>query len=167
MGRFLLVLLIERNNLPWRNARESNEIRLNVDMREASKAIPRTHTVTPTLDDIINELKRATVFSHLNMNHGYRQLELKENSRDITTFATFYHFWYEIFQETVSKEITRDIVGCINISDDILLFGRNQKEHDQNLERSCLRELERKKSPSTKINANSIRISACIMEWCS
>ena len=41
----------------------------------------------------------------------------------------------EIFQETVSKEITRDIVGCINISDDILVFGRNQKEHDQNLEK--------------------------------
>ena len=35
----------------------------------------------------------------------------------------------EIFQEIVSKEIIRDIVGCINISDDI------QKEHDQNLEK--------------------------------
>ena len=77
VGPFLLVLLIERNNLPWRNARESNEIPLNVDMREASKAIPRTHTVMPTLDDIINELKGATVFSHLDMNQGYRQLELK------------------------------------------------------------------------------------------
>ena len=65
--------------------RFSNEIRLNVDMREANKAIPRTHTVMPTLDDIINELNGATVFSHLDMNHGYDQLELKENSRDITT----------------------------------------------------------------------------------
>ena len=34
-----------------------------------------------------------------------------------------------------SKEITRDKVGCINISDDILVFGRNQKEHDQKLEK--------------------------------
>ena len=68
--------------------RSSNEIRLNVDMREANKAIPRTHTVMPTLDDIINELNGATVFSHLDMNHGYQQLELKENSCDITTFAT-------------------------------------------------------------------------------
>ena len=66
--------------------RSSNEIRLNVDMREANKATPRTHTVMPTLDDI-NELNGATVFSHLDMNHGYHQLELKENIRDITTFA--------------------------------------------------------------------------------
>ena len=67
--------------------RSSNELRLNVDMREANKSTPRTHTVIPTLDDIINELNGATVFSHLYMNHGYHQLELKENSRDITTFA--------------------------------------------------------------------------------
>ena len=125
--------------------RSSNEIRLNVDMTEANKAIPRTHTVIPTLDDITNELNGATVFSHLDMNHGYHQLELKENSRDITTFATRVGLYMykrlkfgtrsagEIFQETVSKEITRDIVGFINISEDILVFGRNQKEHDQNL----------------------------------
>ena len=56
--------------------RSSNEIRLNVDMREANKAIPQTHTVMPTLDDIINELNAhgATVFSHLDMNDGYHQL---------------------------------------------------------------------------------------------
>ena len=123
--------------------RSSNEIRLNVDMREANKATPRTRTVMPTLDDI-NELNGATVFSHLDMNHGYHQLELKENIRDITTFATHVglnrykrlNFGTrsagEIFQETVSKEITRAIVGCIHISDDILVFGRNQKGHDQN-----------------------------------
>ena len=134
--------------------RSSNEIQLNVDMREANKAIPRTHTVMPTLDDIINELNGATVFSHLDMNHGYQQLELKENSCDITTFATHVGLYRykrlnfgtrsagEIFQETLSKEITRDIKGCINISDDVLVFGRNQKEHDQNLEK--LRELRRK-----------------------
>ena len=42
--------------------RSSNDIRLNVDMREANKAIPRTHTVTATLDDIINELNGASYF---------------------------------------------------------------------------------------------------------
>ena len=42
--------------------RSSNEIRLNVDMREANKAIPQTHTVMPTLDDIINELNGPQYF---------------------------------------------------------------------------------------------------------
>ena len=87
------------------------------------------------------------LFSHFDVNHGYHQLELKEKNRDIITFATHVGLYRynrlcfgtrsagEIFQETVSKEITRDIVGCINITDDILVFGRNQKEHDQNLEK--------------------------------
>ena len=41
----------------------------------------------------------------------------------------------EIFQDTVNKEITCDIPGCINISDDILVFGKGQEEHDQCLEK--------------------------------
>lgn len=84
--------------------RTANEIRLNVDMRVANKAIPRTHSVMPTLEDIIHELTGATVFSHLDMNNGYHQLELKEDRRDITTFFNTRRvisikeakFWYEI-----------------------------------------------------------------------
>ena len=68
--------------------RSVNEIRLNVEMRESNKAIPWAHTVMPRLDDIIHKLNGATVFSHLDMNHGYHQLELNENSCDITMFAT-------------------------------------------------------------------------------
>ena len=146
--------------------RSSNEIRLNVDMREANEAIPRTHTVMPTLDDIINELNGATVFYHLDINHGYHQLELKENNRDITTFATHLGLYRykrlnfgtrsaaEIFQETVNKENTRDIVGCINISGDILAFGRNQKEHDQNLEKLLFREVVVERAREKEITFN-------------
>ena len=57
-------------------------------MRETNKAIPRTHAVMPTLEDITHELNGATVFSHLEMNHGYHQLEMEENNRDFTTFST-------------------------------------------------------------------------------
>ena len=82
-------------------------------------------------------------------------MELKENSLDITTFAPHVGLYRykrlnfgtrsagEIFQETVSKEITRDIVGCVNISDYILVFGRNQKEHDQNSEKLIKRAREK------------------------
>ena len=42
-----------------------------------------------------------------------------------------------------ANEITRDTVGCINISDDILVFGWNQKEQDQNLEKSFKRAKEK------------------------
>ena len=119
--------------------RTANEIRLNVDMREANKAIPQSHTVMPTLEDITHELNGATVFSHLDMNHGYHQLELEESSWDITTFSMHVQLYRykrlnfgtrsagEIFQDTVSREITQDIPGCLNISDDILVYCKNHR----------------------------------------
>ena len=64
--------------------RSVNEIRLNVKIREANKAVPCAYTVMPTLDDIIHKLNGATVFSHLDMDHRHHRLELKENSCDIT-----------------------------------------------------------------------------------
>ena len=125
-------------------------------MREANKAIPRTHTVMPTLENITHGLNGATVFSHLDMNHGYHQLKLKESSRDFTTFSTHVglyrykrlnfgtRFASEIFQDTVRREITQDIPGCLNISDDILVYGKNQQEHDLNLERLFKKAREKK-----------------------
>ena len=41
-----------------------------------------------TIDDEVNELSGSTVFSHLNKSKGYHQLELKESSRNVTTFST-------------------------------------------------------------------------------
>ena len=126
--------------------KNSNEIRLNVDMRVANDAIPRVNSITPTIDELIHELDGAKVFSHLDMNHGYHQLELDENSRDITTFSTHIGFYRykrlnygtksagDIFQNRVREELTQNIPGVINISDDILVTGKNQQEHDQRLE---------------------------------
>ena len=77
----------------------------------------------PTLEDITYELSGATVFSHLDINHGYHQLELEEYNRDITTFSKhvgLYRFKKlsfgtrsagEIFQDTVSMEISQDTAG--------------------------------------------------------
>ena len=38
----------------------------------------------------------------------------------------------EIFQNVIRKTL-EDIDGAINISDDILVFGKTHKEHDHNL----------------------------------
>jgi hypothetical protein len=115
-------------------------------MRVANGAIPRVNSITPTIDELIQELNGAQVFSHLDMNYGYHQLELDENSRDITTFSTHIGFyWYkrlnygtksagDIFQNRIKEELTQYIPGVINISDDILVIGKDQQEHDQRLE---------------------------------
>ena len=68
--------------------RESGKVRVSIDMRQANKAIQRERHLTPTIKEIIKALNRATVFSELDLNQGYNQLELTPESRYITTFST-------------------------------------------------------------------------------
>ena len=63
-------------------------IRICVDMRAANQAIERERHPVPTVEDLIVDLNGPTVFSKIDLNQGYHQLELEENSRGITTFAT-------------------------------------------------------------------------------
>ncbi|CAB4036769.1 Hypothetical predicted protein [Paramuricea clavata] len=121
-----------------------NDVRICVDMRAVNKAIQRERHITPTIDDVIADLNDAKVFSKLDLNQGYHQLELSEESRYITTFSTHVGLRRykrlnfevtsaaEIFQNTI-RETLEGLNGCINISDDILVYGSNQKEHDNNL----------------------------------
>lgn len=120
------------------------DVRLCVDMREANRAIQRERHLTPTIDDIICDLNGARIFSKLDLNQGYHQLELDKESRQITTFTTHVglrrykrlNFGIssaaEIFQNVISETIS-DIPNCLNISDDIIVFGKNQESHDDAL----------------------------------
>jgi len=98
------------------------------------------------IEDIIYELNGAKVFSSLDLNMGYHQIELDEESRDVTTFTTHIGtFRYktlvvgvssatEEFQHLISDALS-GCKGCKNISDDIVVFGKNKAEHDENLEK--------------------------------
>ena len=50
--------------------------------------IERERHPVPTVENLIVDLNGATVFSKIDLNQGYHQLELDEDSRSITTFAT-------------------------------------------------------------------------------
>ena len=95
-------------------------------MRAANKAIKRKRHPTSTLNELKTILSGANVFSKLDLH----QLELAEESRYITTFATHLGLYRykrlfiginstsEIFQEEISQAV-EGINGAINISDDI------------------------------------------------
>ncbi|KAL8593283.1 hypothetical protein ACOMHN_009936 [Nucella lapillus] len=100
----------------------------------------------PTLDDILMRLNQAAVFSKLDLNQGYHQLELYEQSRNITTFSTHMglrrykrlNFGVtsaaEIFQNHIAETLA-DIDNCLNTSDDIMVYGRTQQQHDDTLKK--------------------------------
>jgi len=66
----------------------SGAVRLCVDMRRANEAIIRERHPIPTVDEVLQDLNQSTVFSKIDLRLGFHQLELEEESRSITTFAT-------------------------------------------------------------------------------
>lgn len=96
------------------------------------------------MEDILQEVNGAVRFSKLDLNHGYHQLELDPEARHLTTLSTPWglkrytrlNFGTVVAQEIFHEEIKKTIAGlkgARNIVDDIIVYGRTQKDHDQAL----------------------------------
>ena len=145
------------------------EIRVCVDMRAPNQAIKRERHNMPTLNELSTILANAQFFTKLDLNQGYNQIELDEESRYITTFAThkgLYRFKRlnfgvcsaaEIFQETI-RQTLNGLPGTINVSDDILVFGKSKAEHNQNL-RKVLERLRNKNLTLNKKKCEFLKTS--------
>ena len=132
----------------------NGDIRLCVDMRRANEAIIRERHPIPTIDEVLEQLNESTVFSKIDLRWGFHQVELSEDSRSITTFAldeNLYRYKRMMFSITSAPEQYQNIIaqvikgceGALNIADDLIVYGRNETEHDDNLFR-VLRRLEEK-----------------------
>ena len=124
----------------------NGDIRLCTDMRKANEEIVREKFPIPTVDDILHEINGSKVFSKLDLKYGYHQLELEEKSREIKTTVThkeYYRYTRLIFGMNNASEYyqyhigdaIRDCEGVHNISDDIIVHGKDQAEHDERLEK--------------------------------
>ena len=68
--------------------RNSTDIRIYVDMREANKAILHTRHTIPNVEEIRFKLNGAKVFSKIDLTNAYHHLVLHPSSRSIITFTT-------------------------------------------------------------------------------
>jgi hypothetical protein len=121
----------------------NGDIRLCIDIRVANKAINRERHPIPTVDEFLYQMNGGEVFTKLDMNPGFHQIELEEDSREITfvTHKGLYRYKRlmfginaapEKYQQVVSQ-VFHDIEGVQNISDDIVVFGSSKEEHNKRL----------------------------------
>ena len=66
----------------------TEEIRVNLDLRQINKDIVMSHHPIPTLEDLRHEFRHSDTFSSLDANHMFFQWEVKEDKRKIFTFHT-------------------------------------------------------------------------------
>lgn len=135
--------------------------RIVVDYRLLNKQIADEKFPLPNIHDILDSLSQAVYFSHLDLSQGYYQLELDENSRKYTAFTTSNGQYQmtrlpmglKISPSAFSRAMTIAMSGlnyenCFIYLDDIVVFGRNLMEHNQNL----LKVFNRLRSFNLKLN---------------
>ena len=138
---------------PIHIVKQPDKLRMVVDMSIANKAIKRNRRVLPTPEEVFCELDGAQVFSKIDMNSAYHQIELHPDSRYITTFAThvgnYRHktlfFGCNAASDAFDKCIQERLAGLRGvkcIADDILVFAKTVEEHDAYLKALLTRLLE-------------------------
>ena len=129
--------------VPKKNA----DVQQCVDMRKSNTAIIKNYYPIHTSDEILYEVNDVKIFSKRDLAQGYHQIILDETPRDNATLSTPQGLFrykrlifgnknaFEDFQKIVEANITPDINGVFNISDDINVHAENQNEHLQQLQK--------------------------------
>jgi len=138
--------------------KNKDEIRICIDPRDLNKALKRPHHHLTTVDDILKEIPEAKVFSVLDAKNGFWNIPLDEESSKLTCFSTAFGRYKfnvlpygvivgsEIYQKTMDDLFEEQ--PCKVIVDDILVWGRDDDDHDRKIKSV----LERCKDVNLRLN---------------
>lgn len=130
--------------------KKNGKLRVCVDMRRANQAVLRERFPIPTFDEIVSDFHGAELFSKVDLNDAYHQIELAPESREITTFVTpdgLYRFKRllfgvkcapEMFQRIV-QDVLRDIPNVRVFFDDIIIFSKTVSDHKSHVQQVLTR----------------------------
>jgi hypothetical protein len=120
--------------------------RMCMDYCSLNEVTIKNKYLLPRIDDLFDQLKGACVFSKINLRSGYHQLKIRASDIPKTAFITqyglyeytamsfgltnapayFMYFMNKLFMEYLDKFVVVFI-------DDILIFSKNEEEHDEHL----------------------------------
>ena len=143
---------IEPSNSLWCHPvvivkKKNGDFRFTLDLTRLNDIVPLDEFQIPKVDEIIKSLGGTTHFSVLDLKDGFWQVKLRNQDKEKIAFldtnnklhqftrmpqgfknspALFQRGMYMILEGLVGK-------SCFVYIDDILVFGRNEEEHDRNL----------------------------------
>ena len=136
--------VIDSSNAHSPNHSIKKSIRLCIDPKDLNEALEREPYYSRSIDELISMFAGAKVFTIVDMDKGYWQVVLHPESRKLTCMA-FDIGRYQFKRLPMGSKVASDIFqrmldsvyiglpGVTGIADDMVIFGRNEEEHDRNL----------------------------------
>ncbi|PFX33304.1 Retrovirus-related Pol polyprotein from transposon 17.6 [Stylophora pistillata] len=125
--------------------KKCGELRVCIDPKALNAALKRERYQIPVIDDLLPDLAEARVFTKVDLASAFWHSVLDDESSLLTTFATPHGRYRcvrlpfglcvssEIFQKHLHQELL-GLPGVKCIADDLLIYGKDDADHDCNLE---------------------------------
>ncbi|GFV24880.1 retrovirus-related Pol polyprotein from transposon opus [Trichonephila clavipes] len=152
--KLLLEGVIEPSNSPWRAQAfvirgENHKPRMVVDYSQTIHKYTLLDAYPlPKIEEVILKISKNKVFSKIDLQSAYHQIPIQDNERHYTAFEAcgkLYQFLrvpfgvtngVACFQRVIDKIIEDEgLTLTYPFIDDVTVCGKDQKEHDDNLEK--------------------------------
>ena len=128
--------------------KSNGEIRMNIDNTPLNPGMQRTKYHIQTPQEIRHELKEAKIFTEMDMGYGYHQIPIDQDTQKHAVFQThegIHRMKRLYFGPTAAtgvfhneiRKVFAGIKGVTTIHDNILVTGKSEEDHYNNL-KDCL-----------------------------
>lgn len=128
--------------------KKEGDLRMCVDYRALNKQTIKNTYPLPRIDELMDRLQGATVFSKLDLRSGYHQIRISEEDIHKTAFRTRYGLYeFQVLPfgltnapatfMTLMNDVFREELDCCVIIylDDLLIFSKDPHQHAIDLEK--------------------------------
>ena len=153
LKEMLDIRAIRHSNSPWASPvvlvhKKDGSLRFCIDLRKLNAWTVKDAYSLPRIEDAMDSLNGACIFTSLDLKSGYLQVQLDEESIPLTAFTVGPLGFYECvrmpfgltympatFQRLMESCLGKLPLGwCIIYLDDIIIFSKNSDDHITRLE---------------------------------